>query len=284
MPRSLVGSCIAILLAVPAVAPAAAADMEGPLNARFQGGWVIVRVPIASDCGGLFTNNAVHGTGTDSRGSERFAGGELARVERIEVRRGGRVDVFLDLAEQILAAHQDGPFTLYTPRNCKVQLLVDSPRDAPLAGVRAALDELLELHPGARQAEASPAWNGRRRAAYPPDYERTLAEYAAWKAEQANAAVAQRMDEAIEEAARIGDRIRSDPEYLDAFAAGVAKVRDVYFGDCASAVGARLYPETERGRSQLWNDGYQDGQRLAWHLELLRRLRACHVLVPPAPG
>jgi len=276
---------LALLLAPFLAAPAAAAeDLEGPLNARFKGGWVIVRVPIASDCGGLYTNNEVHGLGTDSRGSHRFAAGELARVERVEVRRGGRVDVFLDLAEQILAASTDGPFTLYTPRSCKVQLLVDSPRDTALAGVQAALDELLELHPQARQAEASPAWNGRRREAYPPDYERTLAEYAAWKAEQANLAVAARIDEAIEEAARIGDRIRSDPEYLDAFAAGVAKVRDVYFGDCASVVGARLYPETERGRSPAWNDGYRDGQLLAWHLELLRRLRACHVPVPPAPG
>jgi len=279
----LAGIAFALLLALAAAAPAAAADLEGPLNARFKGGWVIVRVPLASDCGGFYTNNEVHGPGTDSDGSERFAAGELARVERVEVRRGGRVDVFLDLAEQILAASTDGPFTLYTPKSCKVQLLVDSPRDAPLASVRAVLDELLELHPEARQAEASPAWNGRRRATYPPDYERTLAEYAAWKAEQANLAVTQRTDEAIEEAARVGDRIRSHPEYLDGLAAGVAKVRDVYFGDCPSVVGARLYPETERGRSRLWNDGYEDGQRLGWHLELLRRLRACYVPVPPAP-
>jgi hypothetical protein len=284
MPRSLVGSCLAILLAVPAVAPAAAADVEGPLNARFQGGWVIVRVPIASDCGGLYTNNAVHGTGTDSGGSERFAGGELVRVERIEVRRGGRVDVFLDLAEQVLAAHQDGPFTLYTPRSCKVQLLVDSPRNAALADLEAALDELFELHAAAREAEASPAWNGRRRAEYPPDYDRTLAEHAAWKAEQANLAVGERMDEAIEEAARVNDRVRSDPDYLAGFAAGVAKARDVSLGDCSSLVGDRLYPETERGRGEAWNDGYQDGQRLAWNLELLRRLRSCWVPVPPAPG
>ncbi|MGH2608872.1 MAG: hypothetical protein ACRDHF_07240 [Tepidiformaceae bacterium] len=275
---------LALLLALPVAAPAAAADVEGPLNARFRGGWVIARVPIASDCGGLYTNNEVHGGRTDSRGGRRFAAGELARVERIEVRRGGRVDVFLDLAEQILEPSTDGPFTLYTPRSCRVQLLIEAPRHAAAADLMAALDELLELHPDARQAEASVAWNGRRREEYPPDYERTLAEHAAWKAEQANLVVAERIDEAIEEAARVNDRIRSDPEYLAAFAAGVAEVRDVYFGDCASLLGARLYPETERGRSQAWNDGYRDGQLLAWHLELLRRLRACSVPVPPVPS
>jgi hypothetical protein len=274
----------ALLAALAAAAPAAAQDLEGPLNARFKSGWVIVRIPIASDCGGLYTNNEVHGARADSRGARRFAAGELARVERVEVRRGGRIDVFLDLAEQVLEASTDGPFTLYAPRSCKVQLLIPAPRDAALADAEALLDELLELHPDARRAEASAAWNGRRREDYPPDYERTLAEHAAWKAEQANLAVAARIDEAIEEAARVNDRIRSDPDYLAAFAAGVDEVRDVYFGDCASLVAARLYPETERGRSPAWNDGYRDGQLLAWHLELLRRLRSCYVPVPPVSG
>lgn len=279
----LAGITLALLLALPAAAPAGAAEVEDALSAHFRGGWAIVRIPIASDCGGLYTNNEVHGGRADSRGGRRFAAGELARVERVEVRRGGRVDVFLDLAEQVLEASTDGPFTLYTPRSCRVQLLVDAPRNAAAVDLRALLDELLELHADARDAEASAAWNGRRREEYPPDYEQTLAEHAAWKAEQANRAVAERIDEAIEEAVRVNDRIRSDPEYLAAFAEGVAEVRDAYFGDCASLVGARLYPETERGKSQAWNDGYRDGQLLAWHLELLRRLRDCHVPVPPSP-
>ena len=274
----------ALLAALVAAAPAAAQDLEGPLNARFKSGWVIVRIPIASDCGGLYTNNEVHGARADSRGARRFAAGELARVERVEVRRGGRIDVFLDLAEQVLEASTDGPFTLYAPKSCRVQLLVAAPRDASLADAEALLDGLLELHPDARRAEASAAWNGRRREDYPPDYERTLAEHAAWKATEVNRAVDARFAEAVEEATRIGDRIREDPDYLAGFGAGVIEVRDDYLGDCAALVGARIYPDSEGDESATWNDGYEDGQRLAFALELIRLLRGCYVPVPPPPA
>jgi hypothetical protein len=161
-----------------------------------------------------------------------------------------------------------------------VQLEVPAPRRAPLAEVERSLEGLVEPHGDAASAEASPAWNGRRREEYPEDYERTLAEHAAWKAAEINAAVDQRFAEAVEEATRIGDRIRENPDYLAGFAAGVAEVRDDYLGDCPALVDARIYPREERGRGSVWNDGYADGQRLAFALELIRLLRGCYVPVP----
>jgi hypothetical protein len=275
---------LALAAALVAPPPAAAQDLETALNARYRGGWVIVRVPVASDCGGLYTDNTVVGMRTDSKGDHRFEAGELARVEKVEVRMGGRVDLFLDLAEQLLAPYPDGPFTLYTPLSCRVQLELGAQRRAPVAEVEQALVGLVELHGEARGAEASPAWNGRRRGEYPEGYERTLAEHAAWKAEQVNLAVDARFAEAVEEATRISDRIREDPDYLAGFAAGVIEVRDDYLGDCPALLGAHIYPSDERGKSAAWNDGYADGQRLAFALELMRLLRGCYVPVPPPPA
>lgn len=273
---------LALAIALVPPAPLAAADLEGPLNARFRGSWAVVLVPVASDCGGLYTDNRVLGSRTDSSGRHRFAAGELVRVERVAVRRGGRVDVFLDLAEQILAARTDGPFTLYDPLSCKVQLEVAFPREAALAEVEAALGELLEEHDDPAGAEDSEAWNGRRREDYPEGYEETLAAHAAWRAEEVNRAVDRRIDEALDQALRLRDRVREDPDYLAGLAAGLDRVRDDSLGDCARLVDARIHPETERGESAAWNDGYADGQRLAFELGVARALRRCYV-APPLP-
>ena len=279
--RRLVAVCLWGLAVTAAAVPAAAASLEDALDSRWRGGWVVVRVPISSDCGGFYTDNEARGGRVRGGGSHDFASGELARVERVDVKRGGRVDVFLDLAEQILEPREDGPFTLYEPRSCKVQLRVeDAGSDA--ASAEPALAALLELHADATSAEASPAWSGRRREEYPEDYEQTLAEHARWQAAQVNVAVQERLEEAIDEASRVDDRMRDDPEYLSGFAAGVERERDHSFGDCGSAVGAGLSTDHERGKPQRWQDGYEDGQRLAFHLELMRRLVRCFVPIPPA--
>jgi hypothetical protein len=269
---------VLILAAAPAVLAAArlGADPESELNARWRGGWVIVKPAIASNCDGFYNDNDVAGDRADSRARRRFQPGELARVERVELKRS-RVDVYLDLAEGVLEPRQEGPFTLYDARTCKVQLRVPV-RAAGEAGDRLAA--LLERHGAAREAEASKTWNGRRREPFPEDYEQTLAEYRVWKAAQANAAVQARMDRAIEDAARVKERIRDDPEYLSGFAAGVEKVRDHYFGDCGSLVNDYFSPGSPSGgRGSDWKRGYEDGQRLAYSLELLDRLRGCFVPV-----
>jgi hypothetical protein len=263
---------------------ARAASLEESLNARWRGAWVVLALPVASSCDGFYNDNLVTGDRAQSSARQRFDAGELARVERIAVKRG-RIDAFLDLGEGILAERHDGPFTLYDIQDCRIQLQIPLP-DRPDAGSPAAaearLAELLRLHGSRQEAEASSDWNRRRRQPFPEGYERTLAEYQAWKAAQVNSAVRARMDDAIDDAARIDDRMRSDPEYLEGFAAGMEKARDRYLGDCPALLNASFSPDSgDRGKGSDWRRGYEDGQRLAWNLALLRKLRGCFVPVPP---
>lgn len=241
-------------------------------------------LPLVSNCDGYYNDNDVIGSRVSSKARRHFDEGEIARVERIGVKRG-RVDVFLDLTEGVLEEYQDGPFTLYDPRICKIQLKIPVPDRSDARAVEARLGELLELHDSPRTAEASRAWNGRRREPFPPDYEKTLAAHASWKAAQVNAAVQERLDDAIEEAARIADRVRTDSEFAQGLAAGLDKARDLSFGDCPSLLTRSFSPSSGGGgKSSDWKRGYEDGQRLGFHLELARRLRDCFVPVPPPPG
>jgi hypothetical protein len=268
---------LAALLCALGAAPgtARAADLETALNQHWRGGWAIVKVPISSDCAGFYTDDDVSGTRVSTKGSHRFDAGELAHVERVGTKMGGRVDVFLDLAEPILEPRHEGPFTLYDKKSCKVQLKVDGAGKHGLDGAEAALAALLELHPEGAAAEASPAWNGRRRDPYPENYDQTLAEYEQWKAAQARAAVSSRMAEAIDEASRMTERMHDDAEYQQGFGEGMARGRDHSFGDCDDAVDAHLYPDVPRGKSDDYRKGYEDGWRLAWDLALLRALAHC---------
>jgi hypothetical protein len=259
-----------------------AADLEATLNARWRGGWVVVKPAIASGCDGFYSDNAVVGERADSRARRRFERGELARVERIDVKRA-RIDVFLDLAEGVLEPRREGPFTLYEALTCRAQLQVPIEAKADAARAESRLAGLLELHEAAAAAESSESWNGRRREPYPEGYEQTLAQYEVWRAEQQNAAAGERLDDAIEEAALAKERIRADPDYLDGLAAGVDKVRGRSFGDCPSLIASSFYPDSGGGgKSSTWKRGYEDGQRLAWNLELARHLRRC--FVPGGPG
>jgi hypothetical protein len=267
------------------VLPAAlrGAGLEDDLNTQWQGGAVVVRIPVASSCDGFYNDNDVVGSQVNSRARRRFDAGELARVERIAVKRG-RIEVFVDLTEGVLEEFQDGPFTLYDPRTCKIQLKVPVPDRSDAAAVERRLGEVLSLYDSARAAAASPAWNGRRREPFPEGYEKTLAAYESWKAARTNAAVQSRMDEVIEDAARIAGRVRTDAETAQGFAAGLDKARDLSFGDCPALLTRSFSPSSGGGgKSSDWRRGYEDGQRLGFDLELLRRLRDCFVPVPPPP-
>src|SRR6185295_10418540 len=254
------------------------ADLEDQLNARWRGGYAVARLPIASSCDGFYNDNDVVGSRAESKARRRFEAGELARVERIGVHRD-RIDVFLDLTEGVLEEIHDGPFTLYDPRTCKIQLKVPVPARWSEEQAEARLAELLELHASVREAESSQVWNQRRREPFPEGYEKTLAAYEVWKAAQKNAAVQARMDAAIEEASRIGERVHSDADYLKGFADGMQRGRDRHTGDCANMASSSFYPDSGKGNSE-YKRGYEDGQRLGWDLELLRRLRECFVPVP----
>lgn len=258
------------------LAPTVAADVEDTLNARFRGAYVVVDVALASDCGGFYTDNELTiGGKTTGSGSHRFALGELARVERVDVKRN-RVDVFLDLAEPILVERRDGPFTLYDELSCKAQLKVPTKGDEARA---VALDELLEPFAAERAARAAKSWNRRVRADYPRDYERTLAEYREWKTAQVNTVVQARLERAIEEAARFQDQVRSGPDYLAGFAAGMERVRSRSYPSCESLITDSFYPDSKGGESGDYRKGYEDGQRLGYNLGLLRRLPDCFLPV-----
>ncbi len=269
---------ILLVLASALAAPAFGADLEKDLNARWQGRWAIVKAPIASNCDGFWNDNEVRGDLTVGKGRERFEAGELVRVERVDAKWGGRVDVFLELAEQLLVSRIDGPFTLYDAKSCKIQLKFTEVGKT-FAAAEAAFSGLLDRFETAPQAEKSPSWNGRRRAPFPRDYEQTLAEYARWKAEQLNLAVRARTDEAISELSRLTSRSRTDPDYAEGYAAGLEKVKYTYFGDCETTVSATFYPATKSGKPEAWRRGYEDGQRTGWLTRLLDRLRTCSVPV-----
>jgi hypothetical protein len=280
--RSLTGLLTLLLWCIlpPVALPARAADLEESLNVHWRGGWAVVRPSLASSCDGYYNDNFVAGDRAESSARRRFDAGELAHVERVAVKRG-RVDVFLDLAEGVLEERHDGPFTLYDPLECRVQLQVPVPARAEAGAAEARLAELLDLHGSRQEAEDSPLWNRRRREAYPENYEQTLAAYRSWKAAQVNAAVMARLDGAIEDASRIDDRLRSEPEYLEGFAKGVERGRDRSQGNCPSLIQATFSPDSDdRGKGSDWRRGYEDGQVLAWNLELMRRLKDCFVPVP----
>ncbi|HEU4403388.1 MAG TPA: hypothetical protein VFT43_14920, partial [Candidatus Polarisedimenticolia bacterium] len=121
------------------------------------------------------------------------------------------------------------------------------------------------------------------------DYQQTLADYAAWRAQQANAAVQAKLDRAMDETGRLADRVTSDPDYLSGFAAGVGAMRSVDLSRCEDLMGRDFdslqrqppqVPASTGDRQQRYAQGFQDGQRLLFGLESLRGLPRCFVTVP----
>jgi hypothetical protein len=243
---------------------------------------VVVSAPLQSDCAGFYTDNELLGGSVSSKGSERFEPGELARVERVDPKRE-RIDVFLDLAEAILLPSAEGPFTLYNERACKAQLKIPLPPRtlADQRAAAAAVKELLEVHPTAEQAQSSPVWNRRRRADYPPDYERTLAEHAVWKASQVNAEVQARIEQALDEARRAMDRLAGGSEALESFAAGLRSRRDESFGSCDAMLTSDFASDGDADAKD--RAAFVEGERLAYWVGLARELEKCFVPLPASP-
>lgn len=273
---------IASLACAVSLLPAGLVAGEAEVNARWQGAWVVTGVPTHSDCAGRYTNNDVRGDLVVADARFHFAPGELAQVAKVNVNRR-RIEVLLDLSEPILAARQEGPFTLYEELRCPVELRFDRPDggDAVLDGLIAGS---LERHTAVAAARDSSAWNGRQREDYPEDYEDTLADYEIWRAQQINAEVQARLDGAIDETATILRRVDDSPEYLAGFAAGVESGRAEYYpGDCGALLGRTVDGAVDRapsGKTIDWQEGFEDGQRLLYFSEMARRLRGCFV---PAP-
>ena len=273
-----------------------AGDLQRSVESRWRGAWVLTAVDVYSDCSGTHTNNRVNGTLVSSRGRVRFRPGELAQVGKVDLKRS-RIDIFVGVPEPVLVSYQDGPFRLYDEARCLVELDVELPRSVvskdDANGIDAALATLLQRFNSQDEALQAKAFNHRKRDAYPADYDRTLAEHAAWKARQANAAVQARLDKALEETARLTDRVSSDPDYLKGFSAGVEAMRAVDLGQCRELMSRDFTniasaPQLAAGfggeAAGRYSRGFQDGQRLVYGLECLRRLPQCMVPVPDVPG
>lgn len=286
-----------ILVAAAALAfaaPVAAEDLEDTLRSRWLGAWVVTNVETYSNCDGAFANNDVNGARVTSKAALRFAAGELARIDKVNLK-GSRVDVYLNIAEPLLSARQAGPFTLFDERTCKVQLLIDAAskdiRAGNLAAVEAAIAQAVSSFPSREQALLSPAWNRRVREPLPADYPETLARYEVWRVEQLNARLAEAREQAIDEADRIVDHIDDDPHYLAGLAAGVEALRYWSPPSCESIANAtfgsaeRQAPREHRGETgeqRSWQRGFRDGQALAYNVSVARAIRGCFLLPPPA--
>ena len=270
----------------------ARADLEDELERAWVGAWVVVKPETASDCSGAYTNVEARGLRSTSRGSRRFPEGELARVDKLN-QKSDRVDLYLSVAEPVLVPRTDGPFTLWDERSCRVQLMVEVPKAVVKAGrvadVDAVLLESVERHENAATARRSEAWNGRERDPYPPDYEETLARHAAWKAEEANRALAATRLAALDEAAQALSRMTDDPHYLAGFAAGVEAQRGRSAPGCSSYGSSRFEGDEQRPPSDRRGDGpperayrrgFRDGQVVAWATRVARAVEGCFVPVP----
>ncbi|MBK6406663.1 MAG: hypothetical protein IPF66_17430 [Holophagales bacterium] len=282
---------IAVACVLAAAGPAFA-DFEDDVERAWAGAWVVAQVEMSSDCLGIYNNNEVRGRLSSSKGSRRFAEGELARVDKVNVK-SDRVDLYLSVAEPVLAPRTDGPFTLYDERSCRIQFMVDVPREAikgrRMDDVEAQLLEVVERHESETAARRSRAWNRRERDAYPPDYEETLARHAAWKAEEINRALAATRMAALDAASQVMERVTDDPPYLDGFAAGVDAQRNRSTPSCPELAGARFEsgeqrpPTDRRGGSpaeRAFQRGFRDGQLLAWSTRVARGVEGCFVVVP----
>jgi hypothetical protein len=289
-------SWFAVLTLLVVVCPDARSDdLEDQLQRDLVGAWAIVTIESYSGCEGTYSNNEINNGRASSKAEHRFEPGELVKIDKVNVKRS-RVDVFVTLEEPILTSWIDGPFELFDERQCKAQLMFEIPRELVKQSDREAvlgtLSEVLETHSNRGAAQSSPRYNRRRREPYPSDYEQTLARYQVWKAEQTNAAVAARAQQALGDARRTLDRVDEDPHYLAGFAAGVDTMRRWWSSDCDRLIEARFdreekdAPSDRRGGSdeqRHWRDGFRDGQELAFNLVLADRLGECYVPIPPLP-
>ena len=298
MPRKLL---IVLALSLFALAPATlGGSLENEVRARWLGAWVVIDVESYSACGSMYTNNRVNGMLVKSKGAHGFEPGELAKVDKVDVKRS-RVDVLVSVAEQLLLPYQEGPFTLYRETSCKLEFEVELPRDTVKSKDVNAVDEaigaILERHATEAAALDSDSWNGREMEPYPEDYQITLARLAVWRAEQTNQKVQAKLTQATEETTRLGDRVNSNNEYLAGFARGVETARAAMPGDCSALLSIELVGKrrattysgssyssgSEDNAEQRTERGFQDGKRLVYGLEMMRRLPQCFVPVPEAP-
>lgn len=276
-------------------APQAHAGVEDELESRWEGAWLIIDGEVSSNCNGLSTNNQVNGDLISSRGLREFPPGELGQVTDINVKRR-RVDVTIALEEPVLIEYRDGPFTLYREASCKVELQMDfgdeRTKDLGVDGIEAQFGSWFERYARRADAEDSAAWNERERRDYPVDYERTLAEYAAWKVEQFNSQIDARIQESADQIQRLIADVSADDEFGAGLSYGIAAMRSTLGAirtdngdDCAQLLASTpaTFRQAHEAPAVSWANGYETGQSLAYYIELGRQLPFCY-MAPDDPA
>ncbi len=282
MSRMRILALATLTLALPAAVPSPArADAEGDLRARWAGATVITKVPVFSECTDHFTDNTVPPGGLPRADGLRFGAGEIATVDKIDVT-WTRIDVSITFLELYRVTWTDGPYTLYDQRRCRVQLKLELPRDVrkDAGKASAAIAALLEAFPKAADARHAASYNGRRVEAYPANWERTRAEYETWHAARVNGAIDERMASLLREAQDTIDRGREDEGYQRCFGKGARSRSYQSFGSCESVLNGYFVSSGSCENQR----GFEDGQRVAWTVGMVRALGACRVPVGPPPA
>ncbi len=276
-------SIFALFLAM--TLPLAHADLEDRLNSRWRGAWVIVNGELYSNCDSSYTDNRVSGDLIRGNGRVALPTGELAKVRRVDVKRR-RVDIFLDLKEDVLIEYQEGPFTLYREAACRVELLVDTAgrrtKNLGVDDIEAQFVLLLERHARLADIEHSANWNRRARQAYPENYEQTLAEYRIWQVEQHNYLVEERINDSIEQASQLLVNVSRHSDFGVGLGYGLVAMKENIAGDCNRLLASNpgTYEKSYDTPNPTWASGYETGQHLGYYIELARRLHSC--FKPPA--
>ena len=288
MQRSLCVSLVALTMMAAAVS--SASELGDRLDRELKGGWGVLEVEVYSACGGTYSNNEVGAVGVASKAPHRFAAGELVKIDNVKVKRQ-RVDLMLTLAAPLRVSRMDGPFELFDQSTCRVQLMVFVPRElvknADLEGLLSEVMKHLTLYPSRDEAEMSDSWSGREMEPLPEDYEDTLQRHAVWKSEQTNAAVRDGINHALTEAANAVEDLDDDADYLVGFGEGAEKMGEFAVTSCDSLLSVSFTTYRKKvpaDRSRSWKDGWDDGQKLVFHVLVADRLRSCLVPVPSSPS
>ncbi len=263
------------VLAVVAFAGPLSADVEGDLRAALVGRYALSRGALVSECTDHFTDMKVVGGRLTGGSGTRFDSGELSRIDNVKIGLLAGLNVNLTLVEPYLLSFQDGPFTVYDQRRCRVQLNFELPREVKKDSQKAlaAVAAVLDLFDDAGAAKRA-AWNKRRVEDYPAGWEKTKRDYEAWKVTQTNDLVRQRSERLLDEAERILTYMPGDDDYLLSFGAGAKARSSDSWSSCEAMLGATFYVSGSGGKSSR---GWADGQHVAWSTRLAHALQGCYL-------
>ncbi len=263
-----------ILAAAFVCAAAAHADVEADLRSALVGRYALAKSELVSECTEHFTDMKVVGGRLAGGTGTRFAGGELLRIDNVNVGALAGLDVNLSLVEPYRLSFEDGPFEVFDQRRCRVQLNFEVPREVrkDVQKALAAVGAVLEVFDDAAAAKGA-GWNGRQVEPYPKEWEQTKREYDAWKLTQVNGLVRAKTEQVLDEGRRVLNYMASDDDYLWSFAAG-ARARSDSWSDCEAMLEATFYSTGSGGKSSR---GWSDGQHVAWANHLAHALQDCYV-------